>query len=84
MSQHLLCTPHLHAYMKTLHGVQQDTRHGTLMPSLLRSLKVQKGLLGYSSDINRTRERINTFAFVFWLLEGTRKTEPASHPATVS
>lgn len=69
--------------MKVLHRVQKDTHHSTLMPSLLRSLKVQKGLLGYSSDINRTRGRISTFAFVFWLSEGTRKPEPASHPVTL-
>lgn len=69
--------------MKALQGVQKDTRHSKMTPSLLHSLKVQKGLLGYSSGVNRTRGRMSTFAVVFWLLEGTRKTEPAGHPVTL-
>ena len=28
-------------------------------------------------------ERVSTFAVVFWLLEDTRKTEPAGHPVTL-
>lgn len=69
--------------MKAHQGIQKDTRHSKLTPSLLHSLKVQKGLLGYCSGVNRARGRMSTFAVVFWLLEGSRKAEPDGHPVTL-